>query len=520
MRLSRLITGVVLGVSLVLTQAGSVFADDSELLALVKGLQKQIEAQNQTLQQQSQRIQQLESRGPGISNGSTSQLEKDVALLKRQQEVNQEVQIKKDTDFDKKVSDAIGGSDKWLKGLAFNGDLRLRYEAFHYNSGQPGHDPDRNRFRFRLRYGFEKTFNPEWKAGFSLAVSDKQANGTQTDPESANTTFTNNFDYKNIWVDKAYASYIPEWAKVGPVAAFKITAGKTDNPFERGSTDMIWKTDNVRPEGVYETADFNLYQGDNVTLKAYGTLGQFVLNEASGYGASTTNVAGKKDAELFAYQVGINPIFSTGLTQQPIEELSTLSVYSYPGYAGNANWKIGGATGTSIANGNIVSPTNNVNLDAGSFNVLSTYHEIKVSPFGVPVAPFVEVADNVSDHSTHAGIQDSNIGWSTGLKLGKVNKKGDWEANYAYKWIGANAVVGAFNDLDFGSSSSVAGQGGGTGRSGSVVKLGYGLTDFLKLNFSAYLVNELNPGYTNANNGGKIWNETVSRFQTDMTWKF
>ena len=216
----------------------------------------------------------------------------------------------------------------------------------------------------------------------------------------------------------------------------------------------------------------------------------------------------------------LNPIISTGLTKQPIEELSTLSLYSYPGYAGNSNWKIGGSAGTSIANGNIVSPTDNTLLDARNFNVLSTYHQITVSPFGVPVSPFVEVADNVSDHSTPGGIQDSNIAWSTGVKLGKVNKKGDLEANYAYKWIGANAVVGAFNDLDFGSSSSVAGQGGGTGRSGSVVKLGYGLTDFLKLNFAGYFVNELNPGYTNVNNGGKIWNETVDRFQTDLTWKF
>lgn len=91
MRLSRLIYGVVLGVSFVVTQAGSVLAEDAELLALVKGLQKQIEAQNQ-------RIQQLEAQGPKISSAPVSQLEKDVALLKRQREVDQEVQIKKDNE--------------------------------------------------------------------------------------------------------------------------------------------------------------------------------------------------------------------------------------------------------------------------------------------------------------------------------------------------------------------------------------------------------------------------------------
>jgi len=128
-----------------------------------------------------------------------------------------------------------------------------------------------------VRYGFEKKFNPEWKAGFALSVSDAQTNGTQTDPTSANTTFNNDFSYKNIWIDKAYASYSPDWAKWGPISSFTITAGKTDNPFERGSKELVWKMDNVRPEGIYETADFNLYQGDNITLKGYGVLGQFVL---------------------------------------------------------------------------------------------------------------------------------------------------------------------------------------------------------------------------------------------------
>ena len=511
MRLSRLIYGVVLGVSLVLAQVGSVFADDAQLLDLVKGLQKQIEAQNQ-------RIQQLESRGGGsISNVPLDQLEKDVALLKRQQEVNQEVQIKNDKDFSKKVGESLGGADKWLKDLTFNGDLRLRYEAIDYHSGAfvpsgnsgTGNTPDRNRFRFRLRYGFEKKLSPEWKAGFGLSSSDNQQYGTQTDPTSPNATFNNNFDFKDIWIDKAYATYAPEWAKVSPVSTFSITAGKTENPFERGSKQLIWKMNNIRPEGLAETADFDLFQGDNINLKAYGLLGQYVLQERGSY---STAANPQKDAELFAYQVGINPIISSGLTKEPIEELSTLSVYSYPGYAGNNNWQIPTGTSTptfvSLARGN---PSSGTNLSAKSFNVIDTYHEFTVKAFGTPVSPYFEYAKNVSDDSPFAGIRDATQAWAVGINLGKVKKKGSWEADYAYKNIGANSVVGAFADSDFGGGT------GAPGNRGSVIRVGYGLTDFLKVNLTAFLTEPLNPGYGGISG---IKDETVKRFQTDLIWKF
>lgn len=483
-------------------------ANDAEILTLIRDLQKQIEAQNL-------RIQQLESRKPDITLGSGSLIEKDATLSKTQPAETRQIPVPSDKDFAKKLGESLGGAEKWLKDLSFSGDLRLRYEAFHYSSGQPGSNPDRNRFRFRLRYGFEKKFTSEWKTGFGLNVSDAQTNGTQTDPTSANTTFNNDFSYKNIWIDKAYASYSPAWALVGPVSSFTIAAGKTSNPFERGSKELVWKIDNVRPEGIYETADFNFFKSDSASIRAYCTLGQFVLREVGTYSSAS------KDSELFAYQVGINPVLSTDLSPEPVELLSALSFYCYPDYAGNSNWTYGGV---SQAKGNVISTRGNGTLlDAGDFNVFDTYHEVTVKVFGTPVTPFFEYANNVTDHSTPSGIQGANTAWSTGVRIGKVKNRGDWEANYAYKWIGANSVVGAFADNDFGSGlapSAANANGGSTGKHGSVVKLGYGLTDFLKMNLTVYLVDPLNSGYTNPANGGTIWDEGVKRFQTDLTWKF
>ncbi len=494
---------IVLALLLTLN-AGSALAGEAEMMAMIQNLQKQmmqmqgvIDAQNQRLGQIEKHEAAIQIAGPGPEQG-------------------QAVAPMSEKEFKERLGKSLGGANKWLDGLVFKADTRLRYEAFDNSSGyyspatNTGNEPDRNRFRMRLRFGFEKTFNPEMKAGFSLASGEKlTTNGLNADPASQNQTMNNDFNFKNIWIEKIFATYTPEWAKVGPVTALNITAGKFDNPFERGSTDMIWGPA-VKPEGIYEMADFNLYKGERLKVKAYGILGQFVLRENGTYTSAPTST--QKDAELFAYQIGLAPSFDTGLMKKPVELLSALSVYSYPGYAGNTNWRLGGAAGQSLANGNIVSGNDPTLLDARHFNVLSVYQEAAFFPRGFPVRPFGEWARNMSDASV--AIRDASDAWSMGLKLGKVQKKRDWEASYAYKWIGANSIVGAFNDTDFGNAAH-----GGTGHRGSTIKLGYGLTDNLRLNGAAFLTNALNTDYTNANNGA-IMDQEVRRFQVDLNWKF
>lgn len=476
-------------------------AGEAELLSAVQALQKQMIQMQAVIDAQNQRLTRIEKQEAAIQiAGARAGSGEGVAAPMTEGE------------FKERLGKSLDGADQWLKGLVFKADTRLRYEGFDYHSGAApsgttSPSPDRNRFRMRLRFGFEKIFNPEMKIGFSLSTGDSlSTNGLQANPASQNQTMNNDFNFKNIWVEKIFATYTPEWAKVGPIAALNITAGKSDNPFERGSTDMIW-SNTVKPEGVYEMADLHLFKGDRFNLKAYTTLGQFVLRETGTYTTAATSA--QKDAELFAYQIGLMPSLDTGLMKKPVDALSALSLYSYPGYAKYNNWKIGAQ---SLANGNIVAPGSTSQLDAGNFNVLSVYQEVALYPYGVPVRPFAEWADNLSDNAN--AIRDAAHAWSLGLKLGKIQKKGDWEASYAYKWIGANSVVGAFNDNDFGS-----GNYGGAGRRGSAIRMGYGLTDHLKLNGGVFLVNALNTGYYNPNNGS-IFDEEVRRFQADLTWKF
>ena len=488
-----------------MTFSSAAFADEAQLMDMVKQMQQQMTEMQSTVMAQKAEIQALKANGGSIQTAPSG--------------VEQTPPMS-EAEFNQRLSDSTGGANKWLKDLKFSGDLRLRYEAFKLtgnrnNGGTPpvnAYQPDRNRFRIRLRYGFEKTFSPEIKVGFSMATGEKVVNtgtsstGINGDPISTNTSLNNNFDFKNIWVEKAYATYTPEWAKFGDsdalsISGLEVTAGKFNNPFEKGSTDMIWDRD-LKPEGIYEKIDARLLKNDSLDLKAYATLGQFVLTESGNVGT--------KDSNLFAYQVGLNPVFYVPGMERPIDALSALSIYDYQNFAQLNNWAVGGANGN---------PSVGTTLSAAQFNILSFYQEINFYPYGIPVKPFAEFARNMSN--TAGGLQTSGDSkmtggedaWSLGLTLGKLAKKGDLQGSYQYKYIGANSVVGAFNDSDFGGYNY-----GGTDKAGSVIKVGYNLTDYLTLNGACYLVRPITQRDVVAN--GMQADQSVRRFQLDMTYKF
>ncbi|MFA5159710.1 MAG: putative porin [Candidatus Omnitrophota bacterium] len=462
--------------------SSAAFADEAQLMDMVKQMQKQMTELQTTVMAQKTEIQALKT-GSGKIAMAPSGVEATPPMS--------------EAEFNQRLSDSTGGANKWLKDLKFSGDLRLRYEAFHLhgNTAANTYQPNRNRFRFRLRYGFEKTFSPEMKVGFSMA------SGSATDPISTNQTLGGDFNFKNIFIEKAYATYTPEWAKIGPVSGFEVTAGKFNNPFEKGSTDMIFDRD-LKPEGIYEKIDTKILDTENFDLKAYALLGQFVLQESGN--------TGTKDANLFAYQAGLNPVFYVPGMERPVDALSALSVYNYQKFGELTNF-------ATYANGN---PTfNATTLSAREFNVLSFYQEINFYPYGIPVKPFAEFARNMSNRSGLAAatpgnsMQGGEYAWSLGLTLGKLQKKKDWQASYQYKWIGANSVPGAFNDSDFGGYNY-----GGADKSGSVIKLGYNLTDYLTLNGACYLVRPITQRNTITN--GMQADQSVRRFQLDMTYKF
>ncbi|MBI3313675.1 MAG: putative porin [Candidatus Omnitrophica bacterium] len=459
----------------------NVWADDaamSQLQQMVSDMQKQMSQMQKVIGDQNNKIRALENREPAVSIAAPSG----------------EAIPMTDKEFESRVSSALKGSDKWLKDLSFKGDLRLRYEAFQNSSGHPSETDDQNRFRYRLRFGFEKKFSDEIKAGFGLA-SGATSSGTNVDPTSTNSTFDNNFNFKDIMVEKAYATYTPNWAKVGPVEKLTVTAGKMANPFEQGSSDLIWDRD-VRPEGIIEQVDIKFIDTADVGINGYALAGQFVLDEDSTIGG---------DAELFAWQGGLKANLMTPFSERAVDWLSAFSYYNWNDYANNSNFLIGT---TSLARGNFNSAGSSTELDAEDFDVVEVYNEITLRPFGIAVKPFFDWATNIDNG--RVGDADSH-GWSLGTKLGGVKKKGDWTLSYAYKYIGSEVTPG-FNDSDFGSL-------GHSGHRGSVIKAGYGLTDNIQLGTAAFFVENLNAGTANGA-AGQSRDEQQRRFQLDLIWKF
>ena len=420
------------------------------------------------------RFQELQSQIAALQNQLAQQNKKHETEI---EELRRQIEIKgpEKTSEGKAVyipPAGAGQMPKWLEGLEMGGDFRLRYEAFDQNEVTR----DRNRFRYRLRWKVVKHVTENLDLGFRFIT------GSTTDPTSPMQTLTGDFTFKNIFIDEAYAKYRPAFLKeyIPHLDKVEIGGGKTENPFYETSTSMVWDPD-VRPEGVYETLVFGFFDGK---LKPFVNLGQFILQE-------NATVA---DAELFGFQTGMkwNP---PGLPKTAeVKVTNALAYYDFSDFTRDSNFTTGG---TSLAGGNTT--LGSTNLAAGDFNVLQVYNDIQFRVRNLPVKVFGDFATNLHDQTPDP--DNRNVGYEYGLQLGQAKKKGDWEALYYYAYIEPNAVVGAFNESDLGV--------GHANKRGSVVKLGYKLTDYLKLGFGGYFVNNV----TGAD-------DETRRFQTDIDWVF
>jgi hypothetical protein len=125
-------------------------------------------------------------------------VDKGVLSVKEAQDLREE----SDKDFTKAYS-AKSGMPEWVSALKLNGDFRGRYDGVF--SENPAY-VDRNRLRYRLRFGVTATLNDGLEAGFRLASS--EPSGTfGGDSISGNTSFNDNGSKKFVYLDMAYAKW-------------------------------------------------------------------------------------------------------------------------------------------------------------------------------------------------------------------------------------------------------------------------------------------------------------------------
>jgi len=404
------------------------------------------------------RFEQLESR--------ISELQNQVAALKKS------IEIKGPEEKTVYIPPAGETGSKWLEGLAMGGDLRLRYEGINQNEATR----DRNRFRYRLRWKITKALSKDIDLGFRIV------SGSSTDPTSALQTFTGDFTFKSIFLDQAYVKYHPGFLteNISHLSKAEFGGGKVENPFFETSGGLLWDAD-VTPEGFYESLGFEFFEKK---LNPFVNLGQFILQEN----------ATSSDAELYGFQSGIRwspPGFEK---DSGVQLTHALGYFDFSDYARDSNFTI---SGTSLARGNTT--LGGTDLAARDFNILQVYNDVKFKIGSIPVKLFSDYFTNLADHTPDP--DDRNQGYQYGIKLGDAKKKGSWEASYYYGYIEPNAAVGAFTESDFGA--------GHANKRGSALKLGCRLTDFLKLSFGGYFVNNI----TGAD-------DETRRFQSDLEWIF
>src|SRR3989338_6545422 len=116
---------------LLLLQSVSVLAAEptaGDMMTALEGMKKQMMELQQTIEKQNVRIQQLESRKVLEAPQPNADLQPTGA---------QPAATMSDADFQKGISDNIGKSVPWMKGLKLGGDFRLRAESFNFSDNNP-----------------------------------------------------------------------------------------------------------------------------------------------------------------------------------------------------------------------------------------------------------------------------------------------------------------------------------------------------------------------------------------------
>jgi hypothetical protein len=412
--------------------------------------------------------------------------------------------LREEVDQNFKTAHAVRtGLPEWVTSLKLNGDMRGRFEGFY---GDNDNFVDRNRLRYRLRFGATALFYDTFETGFRLSSSEG-AGGFGGDPISGNTTFQDNASKKFVYVDLAYG----KWTylnKEGLSSAFIV--GKMENPFT--VSDMLFDGD-YTPEGLAHQVTLTRHFGE-ATHHWRLNLGGFVLDEI-GTTSSDPWLLGAQARWDAKWSVKLES--SLGLGAYSLHNSQMLTNGAVPNVnAGNTRERAG--------LGELSYYMNPIVADASFTYILEKFPRYN-GLFPIKVAgEFM--------HNPAAPIQ--NLGWWAGLTFGKAGKLGTWELGYRYKYLEGDAWYEEFVDSDFGAyyrfppgaltgvpatgafSGLSNGYRAGTGLKGHIVKASYSPFDSTTLSLTWFvtdLIKEVATPGTDPDSG-------MNRLQVDLVWKF
>jgi Putative porin len=356
------------------------------------------------------------------------------------------------------------GLPSWIDRIAFNGDMRLRYENDSFsgsnapiavlnnavrNANISNSTEDRNRLRVRARLGADLKVN-DWLIGGL-----RMTTGTLGDPVSPNQTEGAAQGKYTIGLDRAFL-------KASPYDWLTLQGGRFGNPFF--NTDLVWDPD-LAFDGVAATFKPKL----NDTWSSFSTIGAFPIEEIQG---SEVNKA--KSKWLYALQTGI---------QWEAQNKSTarlgLAYYDYENVEGQSNptgldtyngtvpafrQKGNNTFNINALNGGLAGTANQIGL-ASKFQLLNLTGQVDLLTFDpVHVMLTGDYVKNIGFDAneifkrTGNQYKDETEGYQVRLDVGKNSfnggasteiKPNDWQMSLGYKYLEADAVLDAFTDSDF-----------------------------------------------------------------------
>ncbi len=290
---------------------------------------------------------------------------------------------------------AMAEETNWADRIAFNGDIRLRYESIEQDAV-----PDRDRSRYRVRLGLKAQVYDDIRFVLSLATG-------ADNPVSRNVTFGDSFGVDDFGLELAYVDWQvnDNW---------QLFAGKMKNPMLRaGGAPLVYDGD-LNPEGVGTR-----FSNDRFFVNA----GAFFVEERS-----TAD-----DTHLLHAQAGVR------LALGGASELTAGAGYfTYTNTMGNRPFHF------SSARGNSVDGNNRYIYDYANSEFFAEL-DTRVGQWPLQVYAHYTVNHEVVREDT---------AYAVGVTLGSNKKQGDTRFSWTYQDVEADSVIAAFNDSDFGGGGT------------------------------------------------------------------
>jgi hypothetical protein len=438
-------------------------------------------------------------------------VEKGILTVREAQDLRDDA----DKDF-KTAFQAKTGMADWVTGYKITGDIRGRYEQF--TTENPGNSLsnggplgtsgiDRIRLRYRLRFGITVNMEDNMEAGFRLGSGDpKSSNNSGGNPLSNNSSFSQNFNQKPVYIDTAYGKWTPINSGSWMLSAM---IGKMDNPFK--FTPMVFDPD-ITPEGVAAQGSYLI--NDKHSLAFTG--GAFVLNDAYSATPSATFPGSSESPFIFGGQITWNAKWtdkwasSVGVGAFELVNNQRLTTYEVPTInQGNTRDQFG-----SLVYGYLP-----VIGDASVTYTLDTF------PFYNGTFPITLAGEGMDNPAAHK----ANKGYWGGITFGKSGTKKTWDLVYRYEYLESDAWydqlvdddnIAYFTNLPKSSdgASTVPGSSvgyvSGTNIKGHYIRFDYSPTDSLVLSLTCY-INSL----IDSQNGNEPQSSAM-HFMADAMWKF